>query len=121
MRHQKLSHSSTKSGSDVVGASVVGGGVVVVGGGVVVVGGGVVVVGGGVVVVGGGVVVAGAGAGTGLEGIDGKRIGGIEIRMLILRRPLPQASPDEIIKDASIAIIKAKITLAIILKREDNN
>ena len=125
MRHQTLSHSSTKSRSDVVGASVVGGGVVVVGGGVVVVGGGVVVVGGGVVVVGGGVVVAGAGAGTGLEGIDGILIGGmggIEIRILNLRRCLPQASPDEIIKDASIAIIiKAKITLAIILKREENN
>ena len=112
MRHQKFSHSSTKSRSD-VGASVVGGGVVVVGGGVV-------VVGGGVVVVGGGVVVAGAGAGTGLEGIDGRRIGGNLKR--ILRRCLPQASPDEIIKDASIAIIiKAKITLAIILKGEENN
>lgn len=110
MRHQKFSHSSTKSRSD-VGASVVGGGVVVVGGGVV-------VVGGGVVVVGGGVVVAGAGAGTGLEGIDGRRIGGNLKRIL----RLPQASPDEIIEDASIAIIiKAKITLAIILKREENN
>mgnify|MGYP000143920089 CR=1 FL=1 len=112
MRHQKFSHSSTKSRSDVVGASVVGDGVVVVGGGVV-------VVGGGVVVVGGGVVVAGAGAGTGL-GTDGRRIGGNGKR--ILRRSLPQASPDEIIKDASIAIIiKAKITLAITLKGEENN
>lgn len=109
VRHQKFSHSSTKSRSDVVGASVVGGGVVVVGGGVV--------------VVGGGVVVAGAGAGTGLEGIDGRRIGGKGGNVKrILRRRLPQASPDEIIKDASIAIIiKAKITLAIILKREENN
>ena len=78
------------------------------------------------VVVGGGVVVLGAGVGTGLEGldgIDGKGGNGIVgIRILNLRRRLPQASPDEIIKDASIAtIIKAKITLAIILKREENN